>query len=90
MTVINKQTKNINPWDGKRFIISRQYRYVKDDKVFESSESKGIEEKGEIEITSQDEFQRKLSELKSKNQFLKDLAIQENREIYAQLIIQEL
>lgn len=90
MTVINKQTKNINPWDGKRFIISRQYRYVKDDKVFESSESNGIEEKEEIEITSQDEFQRKLSELKSKNQFLKDLAIQENREIYAQLIIQEL
>ena len=90
MTVINKQTKNINPWDGKRFIISRQYRYVKDDKVFESSESKGIEEKEEIEITSQDEFQRKLSELKSKNQFLKDLATQENREIYAQLIIQEL
>lgn len=90
MTVINKQTKNINPWDGKRFIISRQYRYVKDDKVFESSETQGIEEKEEIEITSQDEFQRKLSELKSKNQFLKDLAIQENREIYAQLIIQEL
>lgn len=90
MTVINKQTKNINPWDGKRFIISRQYRYVRDDKVFESSESNGIEEKEEIEITSQDEFQRKLSELKSKNQFLKDLAIQENREIYAQLIIQEL
>ena len=90
MTVINKQTKNINPWDGKRFIISRQYRYVKDDKVFESSEANGIEENEEIEITSQDEFQRKLSELKSKNQFLKDLAIQENREIYAQLIIQEL
>ena len=33
MTIINKQTQNINPWDGKRFIISRQYRYVKDDKV---------------------------------------------------------
>lgn len=89
MTVINKQTKNTNPWDGKKFIISRQYRYVKDDKIFES-ETKEVMEKEEIEITSQDEFQRKLSELKSKNQFLKDLAIQENKEVYAQLIIQEL
>lgn len=87
MTVINKQIKNTNPWDGKRFIISRQYRYVKDDKVLEHTTDNDTEE---IEITSQDEFQRKLSELKSKNQFLKDLAIQENREFYAQLIIQEL
>lgn len=90
MTVIHKQTE-VNPWEGKKFIISRQYRYVKDDRILDQSQvSDMVNIPEKVEISSKDEFQRKLYEIKNKNQFLKDLAVQENREIYAQLIIQEL
>lgn len=90
MTHIIKKEKDNNPWLGRRFVISRKYRYIKDDTQVVSGNIPDEEIDEPVEITSQDEFQRKLSEIRSKNQFLKSLAIQENREIYAQLIIQEL
>lgn len=86
MTVVNKKEPE-NPWDGIKLIVGIKKFYTETDQAVDDT---FITEGLPFEVKNQNEFTQKVEAIRDKNVFLKEMAVQENKEIYTQKFIMKL